>query len=46
VEIDGPALAGTTLSFITLNDLKEKVDQIQDGHLLIAACRLIHALAP
>ena len=45
VEIDGTTLAGTDLSFIALNDLKQTVDQIQDGHLLIAACRLIHALA-
>jgi ubiquinone/menaquinone biosynthesis C-methylase UbiE len=45
VEIDGTRLAGTDLSFIAINDLKERLDQIQDGHLLIAACRLIHALA-
>ena len=45
VEIDATTLAGTNLSFITVNDLKESVDQIQDGHLLISACRLIHALA-
>jgi hypothetical protein len=45
VEIDGLTLGGTDLSFIAVNDLKDRVDQIQDGHLMIAACRLIHALA-
>jgi hypothetical protein len=44
VEIDGTALTETDLNFIEVNDLKQRFDQIQDGHLLIAACRLIHAL--
>jgi hypothetical protein len=45
VEVDGSALTETDLRFIALNDLKNRLDQIQDGHLLIAAGRLIHALA-
>lgn len=45
VEIDGTALAETDLNFVKVNDLKAGLDQIQDGHLLIAVCRLIHALA-
>lgn len=45
VEIESTTLAETDMSFIAVDDLKENLDQIQDGHLLIAACRLIHALA-
>jgi hypothetical protein len=44
VEVEGVALSETNLHFITISDLKENIHQIHDGHLLIAACRLIHAL--
>jgi ubiquinone/menaquinone biosynthesis C-methylase UbiE len=30
--------------FIELNELKNRLDLIQDGHLLITSCRLTHAL--
>ena len=44
VEVDGATLRGTNLHFMAISDLKKSIHQIQDGHLLIAAHRLIHAL--
>jgi SAM-dependent methyltransferase len=37
-EFDSP------LQFVHVGDLANQLDQLQDAHLLIAACRLIHAL--
>jgi len=43
-EVEATEITGSALHFIELNDLKNRIDGIQEAHLLITACRLIHAL--
>lgn len=45
VEVELSEAAASNLHFLSVNQLKEQLNQIQDAHLLIAACRLLHALA-
>ncbi len=44
VEVTASELSGSDLHFVEINDLRNRFDVIQEGHLLITACRLIHAL--
>ena len=41
IEKGGAALP---YSFVRLDDLRNRIFSLRDGHLLVAACRLIHAL--
>ncbi|MFN2512199.1 MAG: class I SAM-dependent methyltransferase [Pyrinomonadaceae bacterium] len=43
-EVEATEITGSSLHFIELNNLKNRIDAIQEGHLLITACRLIHSL--
>ena len=43
-EVEANDVAGSDLHFIEINDLNNRLDTIQEGHLLITACRLIHSL--
>ena len=45
VEVDASDVASSTLHFIEANVLASNLDLINDAHLLIAAYRLLHALA-
>ncbi len=44
VELDAEKLGETDLNFFNLKNLLEKIEQIQDAHLLILLNRLAHAL--
>ena len=44
VEVDAGECAETTLQFIALTELTANLQLLKDAHLLIAACRLAHAL--
>ncbi|HYJ47867.1 MAG TPA: hypothetical protein VEV81_14725, partial [Pyrinomonadaceae bacterium] len=46
VEVEASCGASSALRFINVEGLAGKLDLLQDAHLLIAACRLIHALGP
>jgi len=43
-EIEGSEMHASDLHFIEINDLKKTINAIQEAHLLITACRLIHSL--
>lgn len=43
-EVEGGEISGSDFRFVALDELKKQIDQIQDAHLLITLCRLIHAL--
>jgi hypothetical protein len=45
VEVNASDVASSTLHFVESNVLASKLDLINDAHLLIAAYRLLHALA-
>lgn len=45
VEVEVSEAAASKLHFLSLNQLKERLDLIQDAHLLITACRLLHAFS-
>ena len=42
-EVDAAGLPHSALAFVRLSQLLER-DRIEDAHLLIALCRLAHAL--
>ena len=44
VEVDSQNIASTSLTFVSLDDLRRNLEQIMDPHLLIATYRLIHAI--
>ncbi|HSE26335.1 MAG TPA: class I SAM-dependent methyltransferase [Pyrinomonadaceae bacterium] len=44
VEVDSRNIASTSLTFVSLDDLRRNLRLIRDPHLLISAYRLIHAL--
>ncbi|MBA2340644.1 MAG: methyltransferase domain-containing protein [Pyrinomonadaceae bacterium] len=44
VEIGSINSTQSELKFVEINQLAARLDSIQDAHLMIAACRLIHAL--
>jgi ubiquinone/menaquinone biosynthesis C-methylase UbiE len=44
VEIESSSAVQSCLRFIEIRDLSAHLDLIEDAHLLIAACRLCHAL--
>jgi len=44
VDVTAEEISGSRLRFIDLRELRSGIDKIQEGHLLIAACRLLHAL--
>ncbi len=44
VEVKSDEAFDSTLQFIHIGELAGKLDLLQDSHLLIAACRLTHAL--
>jgi hypothetical protein len=44
VEVTASEISTSDLHFVEINDLRNRIDVIQEGHLLITACRLIHAL--
>jgi hypothetical protein len=43
-EVEANDVARSDLHFIEIKDLNNRLDAIQEGHLLITACRLIHSL--
>jgi hypothetical protein len=43
-EVEANEMHASDLHFIEINDLKNRIDTIHEGHLLISACRLIHSL--
>jgi predicted O-methyltransferase YrrM len=43
-EVEANGMEASNLHFVELNDLRSRIDAIQEGHLLITACRLFHAL--
>jgi hypothetical protein len=43
-EVEASGLDRSDLHFIELNDLRNRINAIQEGHLLITACRLFHSL--
>ncbi len=44
VELNAESLTQTDLQFFRINDLLDRLDEIQDAHLLISVNRLAHAL--
>ncbi len=43
-EVEANEMPESNLRFIEINDLKNRIDSIQEAHLLITACRLFHSL--
>jgi hypothetical protein len=43
-EVDASQIHLGSLTFMEIDDLKNRIDSIQEGHLMITACRLLHAL--
>jgi SAM-dependent methyltransferase len=43
-EVDAASLTSSALAFVRLSQLLSERDRIEDAHLLIALCRLAHAL--
>lgn len=44
VEVEAGEIPESDFRFFELNELRERIAEIQDAHLLIASCRLIHSL--
>ena len=44
-EIEANEMHTSDLHFVEIDDLKNRIDAIQEGHLLITACRLIHSMS-
>jgi hypothetical protein len=44
VEVNASDVASSTLHFVECEELTNKLDQIQDAHLLLAVYRLLHSL--
>jgi hypothetical protein len=43
-EVEADEISESDFRFFELEELKNQINQIQDAHLLITSCRLIHAL--
>jgi hypothetical protein len=44
VEVEASEVLGSRLHFVNLAQLVKRLDLVQDAHLLIAVCRLAHAV--